>query len=181
MEMITEKKLYNITLFYLTKYDSSTEKVRQMLRRRIHKIITQNKTEVPKETNQWIENIIHKMIDLGYLNDSRFAENQVRILSNQGKSNAFIINKLKQSGISAEKTKLFLREQNADELTRAIIWLKRHKKGAFRNNYQPNFYTKDLTALGRAGFSYEIAVQALQDAQKETGKELHMPQDDFFI
>lgn len=158
---ITEKKLYNITLFYLTKYDSSAEKVRQMLQRRIYKAC-QEEMEVPEESTEWIENIIQKMKALGYINDERFAENQVRILSRQGKSASFIVNKLKQAGISSELTKTFLEEQESDELTRALTWLKHHKKGGFRNNPHPDFYTKDLAALGRAGFSYETAVQALK-------------------
>lgn len=162
---ITEKRLYNITLFYLTRYESSTEKVRQMLKRRLYKA-AQADIEIPPQSTQWIENVIQKMQELGYLNDTRFAANQVRILARQGKSSAFIINKLKQSGIDSTTVTSFLQEEEGDDLARAHTWLKHHKKGVYRTQNAADFYTKDLASLGRAGFSYETARCALKKTEE---------------
>lgn len=173
MPQISEKRLYNITVHYLTKYDASSQKIRQMLKRRLYKM-QQEDVEIPEESEIWIENVIQKMQNLGYLNDERFAQNQVRILSQQGKSASFITNKLKQAGVSPTATKSLLEEEEGDDLSRAKIWLKHHKKGHYRlkpaadKKTAIDFYTKDLSALGRAGFSYETAVQALKNNIAET-------------
>ncbi len=162
---VTQRRLYNITLFYLTKFDASSEKVRQMLRRRLYKASLAEEP-VPTQANEWIEEIIQKMTDLGYINDNRYAENQTRQLSLQGKSESFIINKLRQDGISPEQTRHLLENREEDDFTRAVIWLKRHKKGPFRSKDNDSFYTKDLAALGRAGFSYETACAALKSEER---------------
>ena len=61
VKKITHQRLYNITLYYLSRYDSCTSKVRDMLKRRILKD-TQAGADVPTEVNEWIENIIKKHI-----------------------------------------------------------------------------------------------------------------------
>ncbi len=163
---ITEKRLYNITLFYLSKYEASTGKVRQMLKRRIDKA-AQIGAEIPSETTQWIEAVIQKMCALGYINDSRYAENQTRILARQGKSATFIVRKLQQAGIPIEITRSFLDASDESDTDRAYHWLKRHRKGGFRSK-QPtdteekrSLFQKDLAALGRVGFAYVTAKEAL--------------------
>ena len=167
---MTQKRLYNITLFYLSKYEASSEKVRQMLRRRLEKAVF-NGEEIPVEAPQWIENIIQKMITLHYIDDSRYTENQVRILSSQGKSENFIICKLQQSGISADLTRSFLEKQDESDIDRAVNWLKHHRKGGFRTHFPQTdeeirlIYQKDMAALGRAGFSYQTAKEALSQSQ----------------
>lgn len=163
---ITEKRLYNITLFYLSKYDSSTEKVRQMLQRRLLKAKQQG-LEIPLESQQWISTIIGQMRHLGYINDKRYAENQVRVLTQQGKSKSFIIQKLNQNGIDLEIINALLDEQSTTETEKALIWLKRHKKGGFRcKEIDAETYRKDLSALGRQGFSFQTAKEALNQSLK---------------
>lgn len=169
VKRITEKRLYNITLFYLSKYEASTLKIRQMLRRRLEKA-KQREEEVPPEATEWIENVIQKMKELGYVNDTRFAENQTRILARQGKSAAFIIQKLQQAGIEATVTRSLLTDREETDSERALQWLKRHRKGGFRlrrpidETEQKSFYQKDLAALGRAGFDYQTARTALEQS-----------------
>ncbi len=163
---ITEKRLYNITLFYLSKYEASTGKVRQTLQRRIDKA-AQGGEEIPPESAQWIESVIQKMVALGYIDDSRYAENQTRILARQGKSASFIVRKLQQAGIPTDVTRSFLEETDESDTDRAYHWLKRHRKGGFRSK-QPTdpdekriLFQKDLAALGRVGFAYATAKEAL--------------------
>ncbi len=164
---ITEKRLYNITLFYLSKYEASAEKVRQMLKRRIEKAAATGE-EIPPESKQWIEIVIRKMKTLGYIDDSRYAENQTRILTRQGKSESFIIRKLQQAGIDADTTRSFLENSDESDSHRAFIWLKKHRKGGFRSK-QPitseekrTLFQKDLAALGRNGFSYSVSKEAIE-------------------
>lgn len=171
-KQITEKRLYNITLFYLSKYESSSEKVRQMLQRRLLKA-SQQGIEIPDESQQWITKIIGQMQSLGYINDKRYAENQVRILSRQGKSKSFIVQKLRQSGIDSETICTLLDDESESDVQRAILWLKRHKKGGFRlKTPDKEIYCKDLSALGRQGFSFQTAKKALSESLKQIETEV---------
>ena len=90
---ITEQRLYNITLFYLERFEASSLKIKQMLERRIHKEKTKGSL-IPENYPQLIQNVIQKMTHLGYINDTRFASNQIRQLAAAGKSKSFILNKM---------------------------------------------------------------------------------------
>ena len=148
---LTEKRLENIALYYLERFDTSSNKLRQTLKRRVQR---QKMQEIPidKNVNQWVEYIVQKVTQLGYINDDRYTENTIRRLSQSGKSRRFIQQKLLSEGISETTVEKYLSPE--DELDRARIFV--HKKH-LGNNYQ-----KDLQKLDRAGFSYEIAQQVLK-------------------
>lgn len=164
-KQITIQRLNNITLFYLERFEASSQKTKKMLERRIQKEALKGNI-IPDNINQLIDEVIKKMVDLGYINDERFIQNQIRRLSNSGKSKSFILNKLKQDGLSpsliSNYLNIFDEETSSSDLTRANNWLKKHKKGQFRSKDASLFYQKDLAALARAGFSYEIAKTALE-------------------
>ncbi len=173
---MTEKRLYNITLFYLSKYDSCREKVRQMLIRRIEKA-RQRGEDIPPNVHQLIDNVLNKMCSLGYINDERYAENQVRILSRQGKSSTAILQKLSLAGIDTLTIRSFLLEREETEAQRAFLWLKRRSKGGFRlkktlaDEDKKILHQKDLASLARNGFSYADAQEALQKSYDETSED----------
>lgn len=161
VKKITHQRLYNITLYYLSRYDSCTSKVRDMLKRRILKD-TQAGADVPTEVNEWIENIIKRVQELGYIDDRRYVQNQVRSMSNAGKSARFMTMKLTQMGIDADLIDEVLNASEDNDLTRAKQLVRRKKLGYLRpENVRADFYQKDLATLGRAGFSYEMAKTAL--------------------
>ncbi|MBP5534865.1 MAG: regulatory protein RecX [Alphaproteobacteria bacterium] len=166
VKKITQKRLENITLYYLQRYESSSGKLRDMLKRRVLRVKMQL-GEVPNETNKWIEDIIKRMQELGYVDDKRYAQNTFRRLQNAGKSTRFIAGKLKQSGIGANIINQLIEEQEntTDEmdLNTARQLVKKKKLGYLRPpEKQQEMHQKDLAVLGRAGFSYEIACQALK-------------------
>ncbi len=164
---ITHKRLYNIALFYLSRYDASLEKVRAVLNRRVQKSIQAGEPINP-ETNQWIEDILIRLSELGYLSDERYVQNQIRRLSEQGKSNQFILMKLKSAGISEDMIRPLLETLSSSEQERADRFVKKKKLGCFRpQNQQEAFHMKDMATLGRAGFSYEIARKALSQETEE--------------
>jgi SOS response regulatory protein OraA/RecX len=106
IKKITEKRLENITLYYLQRYESCSSKLRIFLKRRILKLKIQQ-IEIPSQIDCWIENVIEKMINLGYINDRRYIENTVRRLQSSGKSIRYISNKLKQDGIEDDLIQSF--------------------------------------------------------------------------
>lgn len=161
VKKITHQRLYNITLYYLSRYDSCSAKVRDMLKRRILKDV-QAGADMPSEVNQWIDAIIQRVQELGYLDDRCYVQNQVRIMSNAGKSARFMTMKFTQMGIDADLIDEALDAAEDDDLARAKQLVKRKKLGWLRpQSVRVDYYKKDLAALGRAGFSYETARQAL--------------------
>lgn len=161
VKKITHQRLYNITLYYLSRYDSCTSKVREMLKRRILKD-AQAGAEVPTEVNEWVETIIGRMQELGYIDDRRYVQNQVRSMSNAGKSARFMTMKLTQMGIDIDLIDEVLIAFEDNDLIRAKQLVRRKKLGYLRpENVRADFYKKDLATLGRAGFSYETAKTAL--------------------
>lgn len=166
-KQLTESRLMNITLFYLARYESSTEKVRQMLNRRL-KRMKMHGEEIPPEAPLWIENVLQKIQEQSYVNDDRYAENQVRSLALQGKSERFICAKLALAGIQAEQVKKILEALESTDETRAKRFVERKKIGHFRPlQDRRKFWEKDMATLARAGFAYDIARSALADPDSE--------------
>jgi regulatory protein len=163
IKQLTEQRLFNITLYYLSRYEATSQKVRFMLKRRILKM-KRSGSIVPDETERWIENIILKMQNLGYLNDRRYAENQVRILSGQNRSNRFIIGKLKQAGLSEQLIQDLLSETESNEIERARKFAQRKKLGNYNQILKtPEQQKKEMAIMARAGFSYDTICLILND------------------
>lgn len=163
---ITEKRLYNIALCYLSRYEATTGKVRDVLKRRLMTAERRGE-EIPNEAPAWIEKIIAQMVDLGYIDNNRYAENTFRRLTEAGKSVRSIAYKLKQAGLEEDVLSDLIEEQETTsgelDLTSALKLVKKRKLGLYRPESQRAAYAqKDLAVLGRAGFSYEIAQKALK-------------------
>ncbi len=163
---ITEKRLYNIALYYLSRYEATTGKVRDVLKRRLMTAERRGE-EIPNEAPAWIEKIIAQMVDLGYIDNNRYAENTFRRLTEAGKSVRSIAYKLKQAGLEEDVLSDLIEEQETTsgelDLTSALKLVKKRKLGLYRPESQRAAYAqKDLAVLGRAGFSYEIAQKALK-------------------
>ena len=151
MKKITPTRLKNIALYYLERYEASSQKLRDVLKRRLAKARLEQ--PVPPEAPKWIEEVIAEMVRLGYVNDKRFTENTVRRLSGAGKSRSFIRTKLKLAGIEEEEILEALSE--TDELASARLFVQKKHLG--------HDFNRDLARLARAGFSYEIAREALEE------------------
>lgn len=164
---ITYRRLYNVTLYYLSRFDASAGKVRDMLKRKLLRTKMKGGIIAP-EADEWIEQIIVRMKELQYIDDSRYGENQVRQLSAQGKSTQFISMKLAAAGLDADTIQMLIETAPCDEMNRALRLVQRKKMGYLRDeSLRADYYKKDLAALGRAGFSYETAVKALKGKSED--------------
>ena len=151
MKKITPQKLKNIALYYLDRFDASSEKLKSVLMRRIQKA-TLAGDEVPLEAKKWVDEVVVDMQRLGYVNDRRFCENKMHQYLNAGKSNRYIMAKLCEAGIDSDMIQSFLPD---DELEQARVFVRKKRLG--------DDYQKDLATVARAGFSYEIAQKVLKE------------------
>ena len=73
-KQVTSKRLYNIALFYLSKYEASYKQVGDMLRRRVFKAQVRGDV-IPENVNDLIEETLKQLSNQHFLSDARFAEN----------------------------------------------------------------------------------------------------------
>jgi len=146
---LTKKRLENIAVYYLSRYDSSSANLTAVLKRRVVK--ERNKgAEVPENIQEMIKDTVSKMQSLGYVDDERYAENLLRRMSKSGKSKTKIALKAKEAGVEVDLS-------GYDEEAAAMIFARKHGLGKVAGNTQ-----KDMAKLARGGFSYSAAVKALQ-------------------
>ena len=86
---ITEKRLYNIALYYLSRYETTSEKLKGVLQRRVEKARFSG-DEVSPFAEEWIEKVVSDMQKQGYVDDNRFATNSIERWFLSGKSLRYI-------------------------------------------------------------------------------------------
>ena len=153
---LTERCLENIALFYLARFETSTGKLRQVLKRRVQRQKMQG-IDIDPNISQWIENVVRKMCAQGYINDERYVESCVRRWSELGKSHQVIRQKLLAEGMSEDMFSQYLSAQDEIEIARRFVQKKHLGKD----------YQKDLAKMARAGFSYEVAKEVLPKGEED--------------
>lgn len=162
---ISPRYLENAALHYLQRYATSAQNLRRVLTRKIDRSCRFHKTE-PDAFYPLVEKLIERYLSSGLLNDATFAQARVATLRRQGKSRGGILAALQIKGLSKEDIATALDsvdENNSEEaeLAAAIALCRKKKLG--RREAQ-----KDLAVLGRAGFSYDVARQALKTHVEES-------------
>lgn len=158
LRKITPYRLKNIALFYLKRFDSSTDNLRRVLKKRVYEYGREYPEFDRGEAELWIEDILEKFQDFGYLNDKRYATQKIQGYLSAGKPKRYILGKMKEHGIDEELSKKILEEQDYDPYEMAIKLAKKRKIGPFRpeNERSRESRQKDMGILARAGFEYDI-------------------------
>ena len=144
-------QFYRSALLYLERYEASRLTLQRVLERKVYRL-----QEDLSLYRQEIENVLIALEEKGFLNERRYVENQIRILSNSGKSNRFIFQKLKAKGISESMISDVF--QASDEFLgeEEKIKIFMRKKCLYMTDYN-----KKLSRLLRAGFPYETVKKIL--------------------
>lgn len=160
---ITKQRLKNIGLYYLQRFESSTDNLRQVLRRRIHKYAFQNPEFDRGEAENWVEELLSEFQNYGYISDERYAELKVKDYMAAGKSLRYIQGKLKAKGIDENLIEQFAEEQDYDPLDAAMKMARKKHLGPFRQNEEERreLRQKDMRTLVAAGFDYETVMTVL--------------------
>ena len=161
-----KKKLESLGLKYLSKFEISEKQFKDYLKKKISKLTFELKQ---LEQDLLIENILIKMKNLNYVDDSRYSNMKSEQIFRNGGSKRMIIAKLKEKGISEKIVKNSLEtllKSNKSELIAALIYLKKRRIGIFyykeiNENELNEFKKKWYGSLARRGFSFEIVKQAL--------------------
>jgi len=158
---VSATSLENAALYYLGRYATSSENLRQVLLRRVARAAKHHDTD-EEACAVMIDELILRYVSNGLLDDTAYARAQCASLNRRGKSVRAIRGWLRQKGLGPdiiEKTLKVLGEEIVEpDLAAAIAYARRRRFGPYRmNTIAPETRDKELAALARSGFSYALA------------------------
>ncbi|RAU21775.1 hypothetical protein CU669_10710 [Paramagnetospirillum kuznetsovii] len=173
---ITASYVENASLHYLERFASSRANLRRVLMRKVERSLAHHGGEAA-EAAQVVDEVIAKLARLGYLDDQAYAETKARSLHRRGGSLRIIRATLAAKGVEAEAAVAALtslRDAQADpDLAAAIALARRRRLGPFRRpELRADARAKDLAALGRAGFAWEICRAVVEADSPEALEDL---------
>jgi regulatory protein len=169
---ITEKYLYNSGLAYLQRFPASTPHFRRVMGRKIDRSCNYHKEQNREDCQKLLDSIVETFVRLGLLNDDAYLQGMVTSLRRRGLSTQAILSKLVMKGMAQETILKTLRAYDEDhgamnpDLAAAILLMRRKRIGAFRKSDDAD-KKKELAALARGGFGFDIAQKALSMEQDE--------------
>lgn len=162
----TVERLTRSAVHYLERYSSSQNNLRKVLERRVLKACRHHGQD-PADFSGMIDKVLKKCVDSGLVNDRTYAETKTASLRRRGGSRRKIEAQLTQKGVDRDTTRSVLDDGAGTEEEAADAYARRRRLGPFRNAAdRAARREKDLAAMCRAGFSFDIAVRVI-DAAKD--------------
>ncbi len=157
---ITPDSLGRIALHYLERYATSSENLRRVLIRRIRRSAQAHGTD-PDEQLPHVDALITRYQQAGLLDDQAYARMRAESLHRRGSSGRMIRMKLAAKGLESDAIDDALESltdlvANTD-LSGACNYARRRRIGPWRRRDRTEHRDRDLAALARQGFSYDIA------------------------
>lgn len=156
---VSERSLENAALHHLRRYAASTEQLRRVLMRRVDRSLRVHGGE-REEAARWVEALLQKLVRGGLLDDAALARMKADSLRHSGKSARMIALKLQQKGLSEDLVDAHVQRvrDEVPELEAACTLARRKKLGPWGRDpeLRRERRMKDLAALARAGFSYDV-------------------------
>jgi len=157
---VTPAALETAALHYLERYASSVANLRRVLMRRIERAARAGVID-RTDGRARVDAIVERLRERRLVDDSTYADGRARSLSRQGRSRAAIARRLAEKGVDPEAVEAALStlaEAGETDMRAALRFAKRRRLGPFRAaKARAERRERDLAALGRAGFSYEVA------------------------
>lgn len=162
--------LEKAALFYLQRFATSRAHLATVLSRKVER------RGLPAgvsrdEAQAWIQAVVEKMAGLGYVDDAAYARGRARTLFQRGKPRRVIGRALAEKGVDETLIQAVLDEIAAEtaapDMYAAIRYVRRRRIGPARPEHRrresaDRQFQKDLAAMGRAGFSLEVAKTVLE-------------------
>lgn len=163
---ITLSYLENAALHYLERFAASSAGLRRVLMRKIDRSVAHWGGERADHVAQ-VDAVIAKLTRLGYLDDQAYAAMKTRALNRQGKGSRAIRATLAAKGVEADTIAHALDglcEDHAEpDLEAAIRLARKRRLGPYRAaDKRAETRAKDLAALARSGFDFDIARRVIE-------------------
>lgn len=174
---ISERSIENAALFYLQRFATSAENLKRVLMRKVRRSARAHGADcnggLIEDGAAIVDGVIGRFVQAGLLDDCTFAEGRAASLHRRGMPAARIRQQLAQKGVGAEAADQALAALAAEtaagsaalELSAAVNLARRRRLGPFRATLDRlRMREKDLAALVRAGFRYDVAVKVIDAA-----------------
>jgi len=161
---MSREALEAAALAYLARFATSSANLRRVLARKATRS-ARHYGDDPAPLLAEIDSLVARYERKGVLNDSLYAEMQLATLRRRGSSSRAIKERLAAKGVGPDAIAAVLEgvEEAAADRAGAIRLARRRRLGPYRTAGRADYRQRDLAALGRAGFAYEIA-RAVVDA-----------------
>lgn len=167
-------------LAYLERFSASREQLRRVLARRI--LRAGRFGEVDRAAAEAaIAAVLDRLVARGLLDDARFAAGRALSLGRAGRSRRAIADRLRAKGVGTGEIDAALErlaeESPGGDLAAAAALARKRRLGPWRPKPQrAERRTRDLAALARAGFAYDVAKRVV-DAQSPEAVEAMLGED----
>ena len=167
---VTKDRLRNIALHHIQRYATSSHNLKQVLERRVMKAACPNETDL-RAARTWIDEVVDALVRSGVVDDHRYAEGKTLSMLRRGQSPAKVRSYLRSKGLASDAIDDALGHAeetlgDADFLA-AQAYAARRRMGTYRQTEAtPDNRQKELAALGRAGFRYDVA-RRIVDAEPD--------------
>ncbi|MER2268162.1 RecX family transcriptional regulator, partial [Methylobacterium oxalidis] len=163
---VTAAWLERAALHYLERYSASTEMLRRTLRRRVEKR-ARARGEAAEDFAPLVEETVARAVRAGLVDDARFTTARLATLRRRGASARGAAAKLAAKGVprdtiaaamEAEREAAPEGEPEVVEAEAAAAYARRRRLGPYRRpDARAAHRDRDLAALARAGFPYDLA------------------------
>ena len=147
-------------LFYLERYASSAENLRRVLMRRVDRAARVGTIERGEGAAR-VDAVVERLSARRFVDDKAYAEGRARSLSRQGRSRASIARTLAAKGVERDSVDAALEglaDMGETDLAAAVRFARKRRLGPYRSGKERAARReRDLAALGRAGFAYDVA------------------------
>jgi regulatory protein len=168
---VTKQRLTNIAKYHVERFATTAANLTRVLSRRAERARRVHGGDV-REHAAWIAEVVERMVKTGAVDDARYALGRATTLRRLGKSPGKIRTALAGKGVarglvdSAIADTALTLDGNDAALEAAMAYARRRRLGPFGKTIadkdeQRKQATKDMAALARAGFSYDIAKRVM--------------------
>jgi regulatory protein len=166
--------LYRAGLDYLARYAATEAGLRRVLERRIDRWArAQPDAEAAEPALQAaraaIDGVVRWLAEAGALSDATFAENRARNLLRSGQSTRSIQVRLVAKGVAPDVARSVSAAGAETELAAALVLARKRRIGPYRlaEDADAGVRMKEMGVLARAGFSRDVAKQALDTSLED--------------
>ncbi len=169
-------------LYYLGRYATSAENFRQVLWRKVWRAARVHETD-EAQCAGWIEALVERYVAAGLIDDRSYADARARSLHRRGNGLRVIRGKLAQKGIAGDVIEAALEALAGEEaaaspgaldLRAALTLAAKRRLGPWRRDplTRADNRARDMAALARAGFGYDIARRIVEAESAEAAEAL---------
>lgn len=157
---VTPNSLESAALAYLQRYATSAENLRAVLMRRVHRAARAHDDD-PSAGAEMVDALVDRYRQAGLLDDSVYAQGRAAALHRRGVSRRGIRARLAAKGVDPEVVEAAIAElgdgrANLD-FDGACNYARRRRLGPWRDSGRAERRDRDLAALARQGYGYELA------------------------